>query len=397
MTLNRNHLATICLHVAVASMVFGSFFHHTPGLMWAGLGLLLLSWPLMPPMREYQKPMLNCILPFSLVATASLIWSVNPDITLSFLKREILPPLLIVLLLAGRHSERLLATATLSGFAAIALALFLYQPGLPELLNTWQHELRYYDPGVGDLSTVLLLALPLAMLSRPAKGPLRVLFILLWTTLILYTAWLTSNRMFWAALAVALLIYTPLSGKFSSRQVGVALAGIAVLVFLVSVNTPKSGGLQGDQLQKLENTYTRDVRWQIWDYWMEVIAERPVLGYGYGRDLSADYNHVDKARHPVAKHPLVSHAHNIFLNIYASVGLPGLLAFLYMIAGVARQFMGGLGLAATRKSAVTGLLLLTIMLVKNLTDDFYTRGPLILFWVLLVLAWNHMHTRMRQT
>ncbi|RMF19737.1 MAG: O-antigen ligase family protein [Gammaproteobacteria bacterium] len=384
-------------HIAVALLVFSSFFHNTPALFWTGCILLLLAGAAKRPQWQAVRPALWPMIPFSLIATASLLWSVAPAESWTFLKREILPPVLIVTLLASYPHPRLLVTATLTAGLAVVLNGFLYSPVLPDVLRDLHKAWSYYDPGVGDLSTVLLFILPLAMLCRPRPGILRVLFLVAWVLGITLVGYLTSNRMFWVSLAIGLLVYTPLSGKLSARQTGFALIGIAAAVFLLSVNTPKSGGLQGDQLAKLESTYTHDVRWQIWQYWAEIIAERPLLGYGYGRDLSADYNHVDKTAHPVSRNPLVSHAHNLLLNVYASLGLPGLMAFAYMIISWIRLFSAGLRHTVSRKSAVAGLLLMTILISKNLTDDFYTRGPLILFWVLLILIYNHMRQRLPQS
>lgn len=99
--------------------------------------------------------------------------------------------------------------------------------------------------------------------------------------------------------------------------VGVVLLGVALLVSNPGVR------------ERAAQVFDLNVNWprsQIWLANIDMIKERPLLGWGYGnykRFRDAYYQ-----RHPQAN--TTAHAHNNFLQMWVDIGLVGLAAFLWL-------------------------------------------------------------------
>jgi hypothetical protein len=99
--------------------------------------------------------------------------------------------------------------------------------------------------------------------------------------------------------------------------VGVVLLGVAVLVANPGVR------------ERAAHTFDLDVnlpRSQIWLANIDMIKERPLLGWGYGNYKK--FRAVYYQRHPQAN--TTAHAHNNFLQMWVDIGLVGLAAFLWL-------------------------------------------------------------------
>ena len=73
-----------------------------------------------------------------------------------------------------------------------------------------------------------------------------------------------------------------------------------------------------------------DLRWALWDSTMYIVRENPIFGIGWNTFylVYPEYNYYIQG-----PNVLMYHAHNLYLNILAETGIPGLLSFLAVIVG----------------------------------------------------------------
>lgn len=169
----------------------------------------------------------------------------------------------------------------------------------------------------------------------------------------------STGRGAWlAALAMGLVLLA------TSRGAARMLAGIAVVAALAWIVSP---GLREQALPALTDAETNVGRIEIYKANLDIVAEHPVFGLGFGRYQKVARPYYE--RHPRADRR--SHAHNNFLQIAAEAGLLGLAAFTLLFATAMR-----FGIEAVRRArdpalhaaALGGCLALTGFLVGGMTQ-----------------------------
>lgn len=135
------------------------------------------------------------------------------------------------------------------------------------------------------------------------------------------------------------------------------------------------------------------LRWALWESTIAMIADHPLIGVGWGayRLVYPEYDfYVNNAS------TIIFHAHNMYLQIAAEIGIPGLFAFLYIMYGHAYK-----ALQLIKKSSipwVKGLMLGLCSATAALTVSGFTDYVLfniqlsMLFWLLnaiIIVAWLH--------
>lgn len=315
----------------------------------------------------------------------SLTWSVDPAYSLEELRPGLLPTLGAFLLFYGLTLDFAdldrWAWSLAAGLAVLALVAILQHL----YLGHWDPTRWHVDGGY--YATHVVLAAPmLAWLWLRQETPTAwvrpaLLATALATTIATYWA---DNRVVWIALAVMTITAVALS----ARDAGPAARRRAIVVAIVT--TALSAALFGlAHQQRNEILHSRggkgaalvtDPRLAIWPFAFERIAEKPMVGHGYGRGILRDTMRTAGA---AADNPLHWHAHNLFLNVTLQVGLVGLALFLWMWGAMARELVGRLREAPpARRLAILGFSLLAGYTVKNLTDDFHVRHIALLAWSL---------------
>ncbi len=180
---------------------------------------------------------------------------------------------------------------------------------------------------------------------------------------------LTFSRGGWLGFGVAgsLMLFLLPRKKF------VLLLGAAFLILIFSLHgvservvaTVQSGGDSG--------------RFELWDGAWAMIAEHPFLGKGVGTFMAFSKDYVP-GREPV-------YAHNFVLQMWAEVGIFGLLSFLAFVGAVLR---GGLLVFLQNKSGKTAPILAGLLcgavafLVQSTLDtNLYSLQPSTMFWLFL--------------
>jgi O-antigen ligase len=122
-----------------------------------------------------------------------------------------------------------------------------------------------------------------------------------------------------------------------------------------------------------------DPRIELWIFAIQHIWSHPLIGTGFG--VGSAHAVLDAMQR---KDPLLWHAHNMFLNYGLQMGVPGILALLFLFLSIAREF---LKLYRTpnetcSRLGAAGLAMLVGAVAKSMTDVHLGRNGSLLFWAL---------------
>ncbi len=314
------------------------------------------------------------------LAAASVAWSVDPAYSRSELRPEIgYAALAFAVFHFAAGTVRLWATALLAGTTALALADVargILAPAMPSFCS-----------GGGRFSTHLVMAAPfLCLLLAPAPAGLgrRPALAAAGAVAFAAAAVQSENRIVWIAFLASLLVLVaalvPRVPAANRRKavVGAALAAIAITALFAASMVQKLDVYPA--ARDASETLSMDLRPRLWAIAREVVADRPLAGYGFGKEIAAPRFRAGIGTG--AGSEFATHGHNLFLNATISLGIPGLLAICAVMAALAAAHARNLARPATRLAGAIGLALVAGFLVKNLTDDFFNRHNALVFWAL---------------
>jgi O-antigen ligase len=214
------------------------------------------------------------------------------------------------------------------------------------------------------ISTVLLLGLILTLalsMSRTAiMASVAVTSVALWPHL-------SGRQRAFAFASVFLLIGTILLATASGR-------------FAINTNAVVSTVSRSGDTNELR-TFTGRV--DIWKYAWGKCLDSPLFGYGYGTSrfvLQEDPNYPLKFQ--------ANHAHNLFLNTALTIGLPGALLLVVMVAHLA--------LRNVRLSCSVPSITLAFVVTASITESLlYGAMPRShMFIWLIAMFWQQMHMQL---
>ena len=349
--------------------------------------LLALQWrQLREAAKAAPRGVLAAFAAWALLAAASLAWSVDRGYTLAELRAEIF---YAALALGGFYLAAFLdatrwrawSRALIAGAATMALWLLL-QEALPFTLP--KHTMLEQR---GPWSTHLVLVAPvLLVLAWPAPwGEARSTWVqALAVAALLAAAWATGNRVMWLALAVQIFIVAVLARRTSIAPVQaraprrLALAAAVAVVAAFGASLLDHNDRFFGEKAPLATSFERDLRPRIWSVAMELIAEAPLLGHGFGREIvAAKFSPLTPPHYPELRH-----AHNVFLDAAVELGIVGLTVLVALFIAVAREYRACLRRPEVAPLGIVGLALLAGFVVKCLTDDFMYRHNAAVFWAL---------------
>lgn len=368
----------------------------------AFLLLALGAWVIESIQRRQIRSLGLAFIPWLGVVVLSAAWSLAPATTVVNALQEVVSPLAAGLLaasLASRLERRhlwwpfiLLALAALPAVLGAAYVHTGFWPTAP----TWLVG-SYAGRGVASTLGVYLALSGIALMvinwvrhsSCAGRGLLFLGVSLLLAGVLL--GMLGHNRMFWFALLVGALPWLALAGRGSRKwRLGLGAALLAIIIsgvvyssyFAKAQLEPAPAGI----VTQIGASYASDPRWLLWQTWLPVVAERPILGFGYGSrilplvgamHISTGLPELDVA----AQH----HAHNVLFNIVIQTGLVGLIAFMVVLFGVWRLVFGGEQSTEgdANKWRLASISLLLGGLAKSMTDDFFWGPAGIVMWLLI--------------
>lgn len=360
-------------------------FTHTVALRLSSLAIAatiaLLTW------RARTVPPIPFKLPLLLwagMAFLSLSWAIDLPYSLGEIKNEIGYAMVCFFtfhaLTQGEREWKLWNKILTIGFLSISASA---------ISAAWMEGNWVTDGphgGVGDYSTYLILILPfflLAAVKNPLpRFPVNPAWLLL--PLLLVGGQLTLNRTFWPALLAVSTSFILLH-RFRARPFRISgkIFGITFLLGLLAftpfIEIVKDRAVStGTNTEILTSTFLQDPRIPLWSFVIERISERPLTGAGFGRGALRRTltEHFDNGQ--------LWHAHNLFLNYTLQMGVGGLLAILILFSAMAQAFwrLYRSTQPDARLIGIVGLALLSGVIVKNMTDDFFVRQNALLFWAL---------------
>jgi hypothetical protein len=349
---------------------------------------------------------------FTIVAALSLTWSVNPALSVIEIERELGFALLALTAYYGtnRPARTLVAVAcwcaatiTLQAVFTTYAWLTLEQP-LPPLSFIWSVLPRRIQPaGVGVFSTQLLFASILMMAALALNWRVKFLhgvtrdlhrFFLVTMVVGLLTsmalALLTDNRVYWVALAfsacalawgaTANIATTTLNAK--QRVAVLSIIAIVCLVLFTLSTHQKWQSIYGGGVGQVTHLLPKDERLLLWPAALELIAAKPVLGYGYGQGIARELLQAKIGRD-------FYHAHNLLLNASLQLGIVGIALMLALVTLVARRAAQAIYQpyqpVTCRIAGYALIAWLASLIIKNATDDFFFRDAGLFAWLTLAL------------
>lgn len=321
-----------------------------------------------------------------LVGVISLTTSVAVHESLRSLRTIIVEPAAFYFLVVTQVRDRR---------AAFALALALVAAGvLISFVGFWQYatdqriitaeealrRIRGFYGSPNNLGLFLGRALPMAValsLWWPRGRP----WLIAASSVIALALLLTFSIGAWVAVGVSLLVLAALRGRRAFQvAVGMGVVGLFV-VTAAALRVPRIGSHFD---LGAGTTFERVL---VWQSALHMLADHPIRGIGLDNFL---YYYQHGYRLPAAwREPDLSHPHNLVLDFWLSLGLPGLLGL--------GLLLGRLGTVVTREwqasgpmergvyAGVVGAMLDTIL--HGLVDNsFFLVDLSVLFWLMFAIV-----------
>ncbi|GAC1615163.1 MAG: hypothetical protein NVS4B11_01670 [Ktedonobacteraceae bacterium] len=375
-----------------------------------------LSWT---QLRNRLGPFIVPILLFFLMAAISILIAFNHTIALRAFREEVFDPLVYVVLVLGCLRTRQDVMRFVGALLGAGLIIALL--GLAQVLLFKNTPLRLED-GVqrvyavyGSANSIGLLfdyVLPIGFALLLAKVSLRLRFIALICCLpMLVVLYLTQSLGAWIATALALLFVVALSVR--NRKillVGAGILVVAVLVVILAFRTQVINVVVDHHTSgkgtNIVSTTTKRI--YLWESALHMIHDSPWVGYGMDNWLchyssnkicDAHYHywiktdpvtHVDTG---LKYEPTLSHPHNIFLHVWVSMGVFGLLAFIavivlffWLFARILRRLAANVYKGAEHLRWMTvgiGAAMLAALVQGQVDSAFLEQDLAFCFWILV--------------
>ena len=158
--------------------------------------------------------------------------------------------------------------------------------------------------------------------------------------------------------------------KFSN----LALIGM-IIVFLASGYAV----FKPDWSDHARKSTSSNIRYYIWQTSLEIISKNPIAGVGLSNYQNYFTNlTIDRVNYPEYISPVALSAHDIYLELFATCGIFGLLTFLYLV------FRSGF----LKKDHVASLALVAILAYGLVDTPFFRNDLAIMFWIILAIVYN---------
>lgn len=330
--------------------------------------------------RDWRMP----VIPFkwalglwALVCGLSLAYAVDPAYSLGELKNELGYALaaFAAFLAFSRSRGQVEAVAWTVLASSTTMALW----------GMLRHvRLGRWEDGVGGFASLAVICLPLALLLWPRAGWRVRSVIAVGMTLIVLGVFAAEQRIVWVVwgcqgcLLIVLRQYhhstrLPLLRVLVVAGSLLALAGTVML----SVHNRKVDESPADYYD-LRN----DFRLMQWGKITQRIMEHPLTGAGFGREgMKKAYPDLVPSKSPMS---LMWHPHNVLLTQGVGMGIPGVLSFLILMLAMLATYGRFIGHDAgeVRSFAAAGILIVSGVMLRNMTNDLFVRDGALLFWSL---------------
>ncbi len=319
-----------------------------------------------------SKTLFYPFLLFCLTLFVSVIFSQNKSNSVAQLYLYIGGLILFLIAVSLSERDKLLTiqTVILAGLVVSLLAIYQYYFGFKHVLDYLSTNkpsvsltldylqrgrvfLPFVTPGaLGGYLTMILL------LSLTNKNRI-------WFTVLIFSALLlTKSPGAFLSLFCALIIYFGVQGKLKKTSI-LLLAGIFLLIFVMII------GRSATQKEYLHPAFSVSMRLNYWQEALAIIKAHPFVGVGLG-----NFN---------IRNSL--YAHNLYLQIWAEMGVLGLFSLIWLVAAVFKACVKNLTQSLYKKQAAALLAASAVFLIHNFLDfTFFLPEISFIWWVILGLT-----------
>jgi len=155
----------------------------------------------------------------------------------------------------------------------------------------------------------------------------------------------------------------------------IVLVALAVATFFFAkpdfMATPESGRV----------ATSNNIRWYVWQTSIEIVGQRPLLGVGLGNYQNYFTQRTkDRVNYPEFIAPLALTAHNLYLHILTTMGVVGLIVFMWLIWSAIKAVSPQSRLPATLM-ILAGFV--SILFYGFVDTPFFKNDLAILWWLLI--------------
>lgn len=325
------------------------------------------------------------ILLLTLLAVASTLWSIAPNITLrrSFILAGSIG---LGIYIASRYTlkEQVIFYSRVlifAGVASIMVAILFPTYGIHQdaFHDGRLRGITHHKNVLGEwlsLATLIFLFMPATMLamSRNTKYLIATITIIL----LALTVSLTS--------AIAALMVTSIYPVLAVLRWDFRLRGAIILYFLATliVGITFTTVYYVEILALLGRTPTLSGRSTIWPVVVSLIGERPLLGYGYLTFFVPESSLIESAFRDIWR---PEHAHNVWLDLGMDFGLTGIFLFIYITLRSLQQTYTMYVVHRRAEVLLIALLILNI-LARSMTETLaiWRRDLIWIMFISLIVA-----------
>ena len=268
------------------------------------------------------------------------------------------------------------------------------------------------------IAKYISLLLPIAVcLFFWYKDKLSRLSLSLFVILCSFSLILTMNRTSWVAIFIAVIFIGFTTQKKLLMAIFIGVCGLLIFILPSKFITHATTITQVNKLFTSKKILGE--RLLCWKASIAIIQDHPLLGIGPGkrnfRDAYQRYREKIKTKEPSQKKAVsvkrtetqdkektvtkgiekLSHAHNIFLHIWAETGIIGLLSFLWLFATVfyaaikSWRFSSG----GYEKMLLLGITASLIAIFSHgFTDSFWKKPDALFLWYIISILFVVIHT-----
>jgi O-antigen ligase len=319
---------------------------------------------------------------FSLALIISVVFSTDKLNSLKELYKYISGILLLLIVASLTYKDKIYVIHTIifAGLIISLLAIYQYFFGFQHILNYITKE-KISEPFVLDyvsrkrvffpfvtpntLGGYLAMIIPLALINKN-----RIWFIIPVSFALLLTKSLGALLSIFLALAIYFYLPRPcaqergLQGKLDKRKV-IFLLGLLIAIGVVFITRAATGK------QHLQPIFSTVMRLNYWKDTLRIIKASPLAGVGLG-----NFN-LEQSRY----------AHNSYLQIWAEMGILGIIAWMWIIFESLRTGFKKLKLSENQNYTLAALLSANFtFLIHNLIDfSFFLSEVSWIWWIILGL------------
>ncbi len=342
---------------------------------WGGVALTLWS-PSRRPLALRDNPALVLLLLFVAWALLGTLWAPEPGRALGdWVKLATLAAFawstaqLMATRADGAHVAYVLRCLCVALTAVYVVEVVVW---LRTVGHGWRFGDRVMDPfsfqHINTFAGLIVASFSLGWLVLRSEWPLRRTIVAIQLATGLVLLWLFASRT--AQSSVVALVVAMLLGQRRPRMRWLAVAALAGAVVVAPMVNPR---FRDATMWTLHN------RVQLWRGTVELIAERPWFGHGWG---DKTFQALFVARHPVRAEDY-PHAHDLPLQVAFGVGVVGLTLYAAMFAIVVRDLWRRRTAGAAGERRLAGVLLLCFAATAVFSIADMPRGPFHLYlWTL---------------